>query len=820
MRRLGRHTAGTESAPGTLYRGMTVQFYDWFWEELADRHARGATNDWAFVMDYIRKQGFARSDYGFGSHWTRSFDVAKNYAYGSPGAGLPVVLRAEWNGQGLDTRPAFGGGITDSWAHEQEVTLLEDAPLTLTGIWWKVGLEEIPMPGPYATTAALRTASAGRLYRGVRVQLDQALLDTLADPIEVTDVGRELEIGPIVLDQLSAYGGLGTHWSTRPEIAERFALDSSSQATWGVGVLLTADWNGQGEDPDRIGVGGIWADEAEVTLLPGTPLTIVSVVIGSSYRDGVEVLHTTKYQGHAHAFAEHGLTVPTGGPQTRTAAHYVEHHEYTRDPQSGAGNCWCGHSAESVMHEATRTAQDYFMDHRPAGPEYGAPLHDVTTMFGDFFYQQPQSYNHGEDGADEAIRVMVAARGKPDASITIYRAVPPGTPPGFRTGDWVTTARAYADQHGWNALDGEYEILVGQARAQDLWTEGNSVCEWGYHGSPVSARTAAIEDHRPGWDPEVKALLNRLREISDETTRPGSNRQRNAEARAIIETLRAKGFDSSLMATAGVRTAKGFPKNQKCEYCKEQATQRIIHSEGMAYVPVCDSHLSKGKDDAAACVPYGEPDPSNIDRVEKISAYYTEDELRALGEQAMAKDPRLRELAERWEARQADIGIDDIMDLLGPSIRPAEPWVAPERPQFDPIPGVEEGWEEYALDLLGRPDYTHEADLWLPTEVAWYYREYDRSGNSGQASAVEYALRQEGIRSPVTISTDGRSALLIEGNHRVMLARRLGIASIPVRIQWDPNGVRANEGTPKPLEPTLADWLRQTGRIARTGLRR
>lgn len=39
----------------------------------------------------------------------------------------------------------------------------------------------------------------------------------------------------------------------------------------------------------------------------------------------------------------------------------------------------------------------------------------------------------------------------------------------------------------------------------------------------------------------------------------------------------------------------GFPAKQKCKYCKEQATKRIIWAEGRAYVPVCDSHLAKAK---------------------------------------------------------------------------------------------------------------------------------------------------------------------------------------------------------------------------------
>lgn len=45
-------------------------------------------------------------------------------------------------------------------------------------------------------------------------------------------------------------------------------------------------------------------------------------------------------------------------------------------------------------------------------------------------------------------------------------------------------------------------------------------------------------------------------------------------------------------STAGdaVSEAKALPKTEKCGFCKAQATKRVLHAEGKAYVPVCDSH--------------------------------------------------------------------------------------------------------------------------------------------------------------------------------------------------------------------------------------
>jgi hypothetical protein len=63
---------------------------------------------------------------------------------------------------------------------------------------------------------------------------------------------------------------------------------------------------------------------------------------------------------------------------------------------------------------------------------------------------------------------------------------------------------------------------------------------------------------------------------------------------------------------------KSLPKSEKCKYGDEPATQRIIHAEGMAYIPVCDKHLTKGKDDAATATPDGTRDESNINSVQPI----------------------------------------------------------------------------------------------------------------------------------------------------------------------------------------------------------
>lgn len=79
-----------------------------------------------------------------------------------------------------------------------------------------------------------------------------------------------------------------------------------------------------------------------------------------------------------------------------------------------------------------------------------------------------------------------------------------------------------------------------------------------------------------------------------------------------------RAVDGRLVAVPVIE-AKALPKKQKCHYCKDRATKRIIHSEGMAYIPTCLQHLAAGKADAAKCTPSGTSDPSNIVRVDDIA---------------------------------------------------------------------------------------------------------------------------------------------------------------------------------------------------------
>ena len=185
----------------------------------------------------------------------------------------------------------------------------------------------------------------------------------------------------------------------------------------------------------------------------------------------------------------------------------------------------------------------------------GAPLHDVTgggEYYPDDIYspQGLQYYGTGMDRMDrESMNIIQQARDKPDEMVTMYRAVPAGEKPpskrlaeleknmnaykrrgnvpssdenpnnlsgsdwyndawdrraaleemedpavekiGMNAGDWVTLSRDYARDHGESALGGNYKIIKKKVPARQLYTQGDSINEFGYDPSVKRGMGAA-----------------------------------------------------------------------------------------------------------------------------------------------------------------------------------------------------------------------------------------------------------------------------------------------------------------------------------------
>jgi hypothetical protein len=182
----------------------------------------------------------------------------------------------------------------------------------------------------------------------------------------------------------------------------------------------------------------------------------------------------------------------------------------------------------------------YHGSHRAPGKEPGTSMDNCTpNIWPEDFYSNKavQYYGSGYPEDAEAIRIIQSARNKPGFRVKIYRTVPKyitnqdkvnkyikekayilktGKLPqhadrsdlnkseyydwideeitriqalneaavgrvGINPGDWVTITRRYAVDHGEAHLDGQHRLITKTVPAGTLYTDGNSVQEWGYN---------------------------------------------------------------------------------------------------------------------------------------------------------------------------------------------------------------------------------------------------------------------------------------------------------------------------------------------------
>jgi hypothetical protein len=131
----------------------------------------------------------------------------------------------------------------------------------------------------------------------------------------------------------------------------------------------------------------------------------------------------------------------------------------------------------------------------PNAKKYGATLDDLTKILPDDVYSQEgkRLYGIGDRLIDSEWRIAaLKTRGKPDAEIEIFRAVPKGVKE-INDGDWVSTSKAYAKTHGEGTLNGEYDIISKKVKAKTLSTEGYPY-EYGYNEIP-STPTKKVADY-------------------------------------------------------------------------------------------------------------------------------------------------------------------------------------------------------------------------------------------------------------------------------------------------------------------------------------
>ena len=146
---------------------------------------------------------------------------------------------------------------------------------------------------------------------------------------------------------------------------------------------------------------------------------------------------------------------------------------------------------------------------------------------------------------------------------------------------------------------------------------------------------------------------------------------------------------------------------------------------------------------------------------------------------------------------------------------PPLPKPEPKRELPPPIEGVPRGRETDYQKYSQQPDVTSSTHLWMPTEIADHYKEYDHPIDDDQTVTLEKTIREHGgIRQPLTLTANATHGLMTEGNHRIAIAKKLGIPEVPVRFMYHPtqeiypnNPGHPLSRPPAPHHPAMASWM-------------
>ena len=175
----------------------------------------------------------------------------------------------------------------------------------------------------------------------------------------------------------------------------------------------------------------------------------------------------------------------------------------------------------ACMADGGSVDDDYRSSHTAPSVEFGAPMHDVTRDIYPKDFYGPNGFRYyadfGEHHDREAYNKVIRVKGKPDEMVYIHRAIPTSVYKEalkkdaplrhmIRKGDWVAISKQYAKDHGESVLNGDYKIASMRVPAKHVWTNGDSIHEWGYCPVETKAKGGSV----------IKQLEDYLRERKGE----------------------------------------------------------------------------------------------------------------------------------------------------------------------------------------------------------------------------------------------------------------------------------------------------------------
>lgn len=223
---------------------------------------------------------------GIGSHWETNLDAGTPLTIVGVEVQLPSQAdAAEW----VRIYDKQGEWVDHGGWHASDPDW-EDPPGAYTG--GSADWRTLPMRPMQTVASTVGPLYRGYSLRGIPADLMARLRRLAQPPMEVEEVDQHLGIGALLIEYLQSNHwdtgvGLGRHWSTRQEMAEAATYQG------GMRVVLTGRCPESSVIPFEEHKNPGWASsgEDEVTLRPGAPITVTSVVVDLyGVRQGVNVL--------------------------------------------------------------------------------------------------------------------------------------------------------------------------------------------------------------------------------------------------------------------------------------------------------------------------------------------------------------------------------------------------------------------------------------------------------------------------------------------------------------------------------------------------
>ena len=218
---------------------------------------------------------------------------------------------------------------------------------------------------------------------------------------------------------------------------------------------------------------------------------------------------------------------------------------------------------------AERFESDYRVQHQAPMTGDNPDVSDLNSVMPDIYSGKGLSY-YGTGAAYDrkAMGVLQSMRGKPDADVTIYRAVPSSVND-FNAGDWVTTTREYAKDH--IGKDKGWKIISKKVKAKELANDGNSIHEFGYD----PGRTGGTMDSAAAAPP--KAIAGKA-EWDKGTYK--SQVDKNIDIAWPVDDLE-QGFPPSISASLTDNPTKGYVMGEMSAGGKSlKITESVVEDSG------------------------------------------------------------------------------------------------------------------------------------------------------------------------------------------------------------------------------------------------